>query len=531
MGQWGLPFWGQANLADAMAAFQVWVRRNGALWRRFGTVPRVAALVPALSLAAFAFGGETGLLALALVAPFALWFAGYISRNLGFAGQVPAPRDLDDLVYAADRAVAQRSAGACYVALFHDLPKIRLLHGPAGIDALIDGVFARVASGSRNGDRVARLHDAGIAVFLTVPDQLGAEAALIRAQRLLESLAQPVLLGAARVFASASVGYCRVDHAGIADGQALLDAARLAAEDALAHAPGAIRAFETGHLHRRCAQSALHGELERALGSGQIRPWFQPQICADTFAITGAEALARWVHPERGLIPTADFLPMIAASGRSEALTRTMLSGALDALGRWDRAGIRVPHVAINLGAEDLRNPHLPDVLTWELDRFGKPPERLTIEILEDVAARTNDDVITRNLARICAMGCGIDMDDLAWAKPQSPTFAALTSGGSRLIAPLSPALIPTQNKSASFRPFCQWPNAWVCIPLPKGSKRRRNFRPWLNWAVNIFRVLESRTPWRPTILCCGCDKGGAMTSCSLAKPVSGAELTAVQQS
>jgi EAL domain-containing protein (putative c-di-GMP-specific phosphodiesterase class I) len=71
-----------------------------------------------------------------------------------------------------------------------------------------------------------------------------------------------------------------------------------------------------------------------------------------------------------------------------------------------------VPNVAVNVSPEELRNPRLFDKIRWELDRFEIAPERLTIEILEDVVAQSDDDTTTRNIAALSNLGCRIDLDD-----------------------------------------------------------------------------------------------------------------------
>lgn len=89
-----------------------------------------------------------------------------------------------------------------------------------------------------------------------------------------------------------------------------------------------------------------------------------------------------------------------------------ILYHALSALVRWDRAGLSVPTVAVNFSAQELRNPKLAEKLKWELDRFDLEPRRLSIEILENVVAETDNDVVVANIAALAKLGCGIDLDD-----------------------------------------------------------------------------------------------------------------------
>ena len=152
--------------------------------------------------------------------------------------------------------------------------------------------------------------------------------------------------------------------------------------------------------------------LEHALRLGQIRAHFQPQISAQTGALLGCEALARWHHPTRGLLSPADFLPEIDACGLTQRLGEVMVQSALTALRDWDRVGVHVPLVAVNFTQADLTRPNLPSLLAWELDRFALAPARLTIEILETVPSGPAQDGVAATIAELARMGCGVDLDD-----------------------------------------------------------------------------------------------------------------------
>ena len=89
-----------------------------------------------------------------------------------------------------------------------------------------------------------------------------------------------------------------------------------------------------------------------------------------------------------------------------------ILFNALTALARWDRAQLNIPSVAVNFSPDELRNPKLADKLKWELDRFNLTPARLSVEVLENVVADTDNDVVVSNIAALARLGCGIDLDD-----------------------------------------------------------------------------------------------------------------------
>ncbi|MBL9060679.1 MAG: EAL domain-containing protein, partial [Mangrovicoccus sp.] len=93
-------------------------------------------------------------------------------------------------------------------------------------------------------------------------------------------------------------------------------------------------------------------------------------------------------------------------------LGQAMLAQALAALSVWDVSGHDVGSVAVNLSAAELRDPNLPHRIAWEIDRHDLTPDRLTLEVLESVISDAPDDIISRNIAALADLGCGIDLDD-----------------------------------------------------------------------------------------------------------------------
>lgn len=152
--------------------------------------------------------------------------------------------------------------------------------------------------------------------------------------------------------------------------------------------------------------------LLAALDGGQFRTHFQPQLSADTGAITGFEALARWHHPDLGLLRPATFMPALAQAGLMIRLGEVVLAQAIDALRIWGRAGYDVPAVAVNVTGAELRDPLFATRLAWTLDRYDLDPARLVLEVLETVAADPARAQIVQNLRAAAALGCRIDLDD-----------------------------------------------------------------------------------------------------------------------
>lgn len=390
--------------------------RLSALLRR----PELMVFLPAVTLATFWMGGEQALILAALGLPLIFAMAGAFRFHDSAPG--PLPDGLSGLalrpqIVSALDAIMRDSpitgkTTACLVVQFDDADILLDRHGRAAQTEVLARSAERICSALRDGDTVARLEGGGFAVALAPQRRIDLETLVQLAARLQAAISPPISVDAIRFYVTCSVGFCLGARVPEPTGRALLDAAQVAADDALRNGPGAIRAFSPDMARHRADRDAFRHILEAALDEGQIRPYFQPQVSTDTGEISGFEALARWHHPERGVISPAEFLPGIEEAGLSERLGEVMLYNALAALVRWDKAGLRVPTVGVNFSAAELRNPRLVEKLKWELDRFDLTPDRLSVEILETVVAVTDNDVIVHNIAALAQLGCGIDLDD-----------------------------------------------------------------------------------------------------------------------
>lgn len=377
--------------------------------------PELMLFVPALTLGSFWLGGEEALILVSIGLPMALALAGAFRRrppSVNPPGILMRPQVIDALDNGLEEGHAKGLTTACLVLLFDDAERMLDRHGRSAQSELLQRSTDRLCSALRPEDTVARLEGGGLAVALGPMRRLDIEMLVQVSARLQSAIAPPILLGPAHVYVTCSIGFCLANRAPGEGGKAMLDGAQIAADEALRHGPGAIRAFAPDMARNRADRDAQRDVLEAALDEDQIRAHFQPQISTDTGAISGFEALARWYHPERGLVPPAEFLPALEEAGLTERLGEVMLFNALSALVRWDKSGFHVPNVAVNFSAGELRNPRLAEKLRWELDRFNLAPERLTVEVLESVVAQTENDVIVSNLAALARMGCGIDLDD-----------------------------------------------------------------------------------------------------------------------
>lgn len=384
--------------------------------------PQLAAFLPAVMLGAYWFGGEGILLITAVILPAILAFASLFARGR------PSPRRRDPvtglpgpdkLVRAIDASLAACSgsdidgdARIAVIVAVDNFQAIEDQYGETGSETVQRQAAERLIGVLREDDIIAALGRGRFGLALAKTPRVDLETMIQLAGRLQEALADPISLDAARVLITASVGFALPSRVADQTGEACLAAAESALDEAHKSGPGSVRAFARGMRPRIEVPDNMTREVVRALENGEIRPWYQPQVSTNTGKLSGFEALARWHHPEKGMISPGAFLPAIARGGLFDRLGEVMLFQALTAIRDWDRAGLEVPTVSVNYSPDELRNPRLFDKVRWELDRFELAPARLTVEILEDVVARSDDDTTTRNIAALSQLGCSVDLDD-----------------------------------------------------------------------------------------------------------------------
>lgn len=293
-----------------------------------------------------------------------------------------------------------------------DFRNINLRYGMAAGDAVLAETEARLRTASRPTDHVLCLGGDRFAVIPAPVPQARTEAPSILAERLQAALARPMTVAGTLLQVNASVGLCLSGRAPENSAEAMLEAAEAALAEARRAGPGTVRSF-TPRMRRliRLART-LAAETDAALSNGQIRPWFQPQVCTDTGTVSGFEALARWQHPEHGLLEPGAFLPALIAAGHAARLGETVLHHALSALRGWDGAGLAIPSVSVNFSTEELRDAGLCERLKWEMDRFDLSPGRLVIELTETAIGAPQDSPVADNIRGLAGFGFGIDLDD-----------------------------------------------------------------------------------------------------------------------
>lgn len=374
--------------------------------------------LPFVLLAVFQFLGETGLIVSAALMPL-IYFA-FLDRSPGFAdvardGTTGLVLKNDFLLALNDwitNAPASGRSTACLVLELDDFGGLRSRLGEDTANEVLRQVSARMQSVLRGTDVLSRRGNGGFLLGISPVRRIDLEAMIQLSARLHEAVEEPFVLNGVTIHLTACSAFCLLSRSPVPSAEAMMEAASVALAYAQQQGAGSIRAYAPDMQSEALPDPELRRQLEHALSNGEIRPWYQPQVSTNTGKITGVEALARWVHPDQGLIPPSDFLPIIEASGLSARLGEVILYHALTALKSLEKSGTYIPVIGVNFSDRELRDPRLVDRIRWELDRFDLEPQRLGIEILENVIADHENDVISRNIRGLSELGCYIDLDD-----------------------------------------------------------------------------------------------------------------------
>ena len=336
------------------------------------------------------------------------------SDFLGRTGRATITAALDRFLTRRDTL---RHTVAAFVFEIDGFRKIEETHDRDSTEILMDEITQRIAPLLGIAGVAVHLEGGRFAIAQTVsqqasPQQLSLESAIQFASRIQHAMAEPIFLSNCNLYITVSVGFALAIRLDGPTGQHLLRAANIAQLEASRGGPNAVRSYSPAMHARIVSHDGLRTEIRAALQTQQITAHFQPQINLATGALTGLEALARWNHPQRGLVAPCDFLPVLEQSGLLGLLGQCMLRDALTALQKWDQGGLHVPQVSINMSNEELQNPYFVEHIMMELDRCNIAANRLVIEVLETVVVSNTDNIAGANLTKLAAMGCGIDLDD-----------------------------------------------------------------------------------------------------------------------
>jgi diguanylate cyclase (GGDEF)-like protein/PAS domain S-box-containing protein len=338
------------------------------------------------------------------------------------------------VVERLQRAIAHgvRHPGYGFALLFMDFDRFKQVNDTMGHgagDELLRQIAARLQTALRPGDQLGRLAAAegapgevaarlGGDEFVVVLEGVNSrEAVAAVADRVLQEVSEPYLIGSAPLHSSASIGV--VLHLA----QEGPDTAAPTAEEVLRNADTAMyEAKRAGRgrwvmfdnsMHERVVRAlAMEGDLRRALVRDEIFVVYQPVVDLASRDMVGVEALARWRHPERGLVPPVDFIPVAEEAGLIDAVGNLVLRKACTDFVAWRRElGPRAPQqLAVNLSRAQLKRQGMVQELAALLDECGMQPQWLQLEVTESLAAQ--DEPVQATLRLLKGLGLKLALDD-----------------------------------------------------------------------------------------------------------------------
>ncbi|MFD1623966.1 EAL domain-containing protein [Azospirillum griseum] len=311
---------------------------------------------------------------------------------------------------AAQALARSERNGRMVTLLACDLDEFRTINDSLGHgvgDALLRAVAERLKTCVRDTDTVSRTGGDEFLLLLSgLPD---ADAVVETVALLHETLTTPFDIDGHELTVTLSTGIAMSPADG-RDFHTLLKNADIALHHAKASGRNTHRFFAEAMNVEAVAHLSIRNGLRRALERGEFLIHYQPQISLDTGKVMGAEALVRWNHPERGMIPPGSFIPIAEDSGLIVPIGEWVLREACRQAAQWSAAGLPLT-VAVNLSARQLQRPDLADTVVAALADSGLDPLFLELELTESMLIE-NTDVVLANIRKVKALGVQLSIDD-----------------------------------------------------------------------------------------------------------------------
>jgi diguanylate cyclase (GGDEF)-like protein len=318
---------------------------------------------------------------------------------------------MDRLAHAM--AIAHRRADYLFAVLFMDLDRFKVINDSLGHlvgDQILIAFGRRLSETLRPGDTVARLGGDEFVVLLE--DIRGVGNAVAIAERVQVLLAEPFPVSGHDIFATASMGVAVTAAEYETPEQVLRDA-----DTAMYQAKGQGKArcvvFEPGMHAHAVERLRMETDLRRAIERNEFAVYYQPILSLITGTVVGYEALARWQHPDRGLVYPADFIPVAEETGMIVAIDRLVLREACGQMRSWQAQfpDHSLNFMSVNLSNKQMSQPDLVEHVALVLTETGLAPECLKLEITENVVIG-DPDAMASTLGRLRALGVQLYIDD-----------------------------------------------------------------------------------------------------------------------
>ena len=301
------------------------------------------------------------------------------------------------------------------VLMFLDLDRFKPINdslGHAAGDRMLKEMATRLLGCVDDDDTVARM--GGDEFTLLLQPRVNREIALNRAihvaEQILASLVKPFVLEGREFFVTASIGIALSPQDGNELSQ-LMKNADTAMYHAKERGKNNFQFYQADMNASALERLELESDLRHALEQNEFVLYYQPQFSGDGKRLTGAEALLRWRHPRRGLVPPGDFIPVLEELGLVVDVGDWVISEACRQLKTWHQAKVRVPKVSVNISTRQFSDGQLGTRIATILKETGLPPACLELELTESILMREVSEAM-QILAGLKNLGLSIAVDD-----------------------------------------------------------------------------------------------------------------------
>jgi diguanylate cyclase (GGDEF)-like protein/PAS domain S-box-containing protein len=309
-----------------------------------------------------------------------------------------------------DQQLLDRGAEKAPTALLHiDLDRFKHINdtlGHAAGDAMLVHAASVLKANTGADDFVARI--GGDEFVIAVMDPMSQCQLSALAGRIIEEMRQPVPFENHECRFGVSIGIAKADRSLDDFGQRMLIDADIALYRAKSNGRNRFEFFSDTLKAEIVRNKQVADDILSGLERQEFLPYFQPQFDARTLQIVGVEALARWAHPDKGVLTPDVFLKIADELNVVPLIDRTILEQALWQKMRWDAVGISIPRLSVNVSAGRLHDTDLMD----SLDGLAIEPGTVSFELLESIFLDEGDETITTNFERLRVKGIDIEIDD-----------------------------------------------------------------------------------------------------------------------
>ncbi|MDQ1374099.1 MAG: hypothetical protein QOJ09_1437, partial [Actinomycetota bacterium] len=308
-------------------------------------------------------------------------------------------------------ALSRLGRGGRTAVLFLDIDRFKMINDSLGHDVgdrLLVEVAGRLSSCLRPSDTLARYGGDEFTVLLEDPEEEGGAVAV--ADRILEMFKLPFTLAGREVMAGASIGIA-ISPSPSGDETDPLREADLAMYQAKDRGRGRWEIFDPAMNVYARGRLDSETELAQAVERNQFVLHYQPVVSLADGRVTGVEALVRWLHPRRGVVSPAEFIPLAEETGAIVPLGRWVLEESCRQGMAWDREGVPPLELHVNLSAVQFQRDDLLQMVAGVLASTGMPANRLTLEITESVVMHDVEAAVV-TMSQLRDLGIRLSLDD-----------------------------------------------------------------------------------------------------------------------